>query len=449
MMNLFENLQMMKESNSKPHLTKVTELMPGMKISPAMWVDHNMIGGVRYDKQLSGINMITKNPVTVSKNDAATITIKSIKNNAWNNYKGIKAHFKFNKSDITVSTNNEKIFVVSNPEIIDDNNINYINNLKFKIKLAKDIKIGDIVPLRIRMGSFYFIKNLNEYSEIIETFKDNSKFEGICLLKVENLNDFIKVYYTRQRKNRPSDGWGSTPEVNYDINDNIDVFVLNDVTNDTIKNEFLAETLVESNDFDIDDLLDAAEEEADDIDYSNAEEDIRMCEEQLEAMSEDMNDPYVDSVCEFIVKNHDFSEEVINEYYDEIKKALIKHAEDTLRNFEFIFSSYLDDDDEDPNDFDDDIISEGIKEQQNNDKLAENAIGIILSGSDDWINDDEYHNFEADYDWVDNDICMLYFRVDGQLIGSWDIDVSEIENINILDDISAEVEAAVSGIEID
>lgn len=46
MMNLFENLQMIKEAKSKPHLTKVTELMPGMKISPTLWGDYNMVNMV-------------------------------------------------------------------------------------------------------------------------------------------------------------------------------------------------------------------------------------------------------------------------------------------------------------------------------------------------------------------------------------------------------------------
>lgn len=80
------------------------------------------------------------------------------------------------------------------------------------------------------------------------------------------------------------------------------------------------------------------------------------------------------------------------------------------------------------------------------DKLAEDAIGIILAGSDDWIDDGKHHNFESDYDWVnDGDTCMLYFRVDGKRIGSWDIDIAEIEDIMALDEISSEVEAAVSG----
>lgn len=78
-------------------------------------------------------------------------------------------------------------------------------------------------------------------------------------------------------------------------------------------------------------------------------------------------------------------------------------------------------------------------------KLAEDAIGTILAGSDDWIDDNQYHDFEGDYDWSDDDICTLYFRVDGKRIGSWDIDIADIEDLMVLDDISAEVEAAVSG----
>ena len=81
-------------------------------------------------------------------------------------------------------------------------------------------------------------------------------------------------------------------------------------------------------------------------------------------------------------------------------------------------------------------------------KLAEDAIGTILAGSDDWIHDDQYHEFEGDYDWSDDDICTLYFRVDGKYIGSWDVDIAEIEDINTLDNISAEVEAAVSGMDV-
>lgn len=80
-------------------------------------------------------------------------------------------------------------------------------------------------------------------------------------------------------------------------------------------------------------------------------------------------------------------------------------------------------------------------------KLAEDAIGTILAGSDDWIDDDKSHDFEGDYDWVNDDTCMLYFRVDGKYIGSWDVDIAEIEDIMVLDDISSEVEAAVSGME--
>ena len=80
-------------------------------------------------------------------------------------------------------------------------------------------------------------------------------------------------------------------------------------------------------------------------------------------------------------------------------------------------------------------------------KLAEDAIDIILAGCDDWIDDNQYHDFEGDYDWSDDDMCTLYFRVDGKYIGSWDVDIADIEDVNTLDNISAEVEAAVSGME--
>lgn len=78
-------------------------------------------------------------------------------------------------------------------------------------------------------------------------------------------------------------------------------------------------------------------------------------------------------------------------------------------------------------------------------KLAEDAIDIILAECDDWIDDNQYHDFEGDYDWSDDDMCTLYFRVDGKYIGSWDVDIADIEDVNTLDNISAEVEAAVSG----
>ena len=57
----------------------------------------------------------------------------------------------------------------------------------------------------------------------------------------------------------------------------------------------------ESDNFDLDELLDAARAEAGSIDRSNAREDINMCEEQLEAMVDGGNDPYVDAVCDFII----------------------------------------------------------------------------------------------------------------------------------------------------
>lgn len=76
------------------------------------------------------------------------------------------------------------------------------------------------------------------------------------------------------------------------------------------------------------------------------------------------------------------------------------------------------------------------------------AIGVILAGSENWIQDDADHNYNADYDWINDDTVMLDFTVDGKHIGFWDIDASDIDNVAILDDISAEVEAAVSGMEL-
>ena len=98
----------------------------------------------------------------------------------------------------------------------------------------------------------------------------------------------------------------------------------------------------ESENFNLEKLLDAVKEEANSINYSNADENIHMCKEQLEAMSEGVNDPYEDSVCEYVKQNHNISEEVIDEYYNEIEKCLIAHAKDALENFEFYFSGYLD-----------------------------------------------------------------------------------------------------------
>lgn len=84
-----------------------------------------------------------------------------------------------------------------------------------------------------------------------------------------------------------------------------------------------------------------------------------------------------------------------------------------------------------------------IKEKN---ELAENAIGIILASSDDWADNDKYVKFTGEYDWQ-GETCMLSFLADGESIGSWDIDESMIDDINELDNISAEVEAAYSGID--
>lgn len=79
-------------------------------------------------------------------------------------------------------------------------------------------------------------------------------------------------------------------------------------------------------------------------------------------------------------------------------------------------------------------------------ELAENAIGIILAGSDDWAGNDTYVNFTGEYDWQ-GETCILAFFADGKNLGLWDIDESMIDDINELDSISAEVEAAYSGID--
>lgn len=76
---------------------------------------------------------------------------------------------------------------------------------------------------------------------------------------------------------------------------------------------------------------------------------------------------------------------------------------------------------------------------------TEEAIGIILAGSEDWTDDGVDHRYDADYDWINDDTVMLDFTVDGKHIGFWDIDASDIDDVAILNDIAAEVEAAVSG----
>lgn len=86
---------------------------------------------------------------------------------------------------------------------------------------------------------------------------------------------------------------------------------------------------------------------------------------------------------------------------------------------------------------------------QSRDQLAENAIGMILAGSDDWsaveAND---LDIRGEHEWQD-DTCLLRFTVNGTHLGFWDIDFAEISDEMILDDIAAEVEAAVSGMEFD
>ena len=81
----------------------------------------------------------------------------------------------------------------------------------------------------------------------------------------------------------------------------------------------------------------------------------------------------------------------------------------------------------------------------NRDNLADDAIGIILAGSDDWV-DYLVPDIEYTYEWSD-DICTVEFTVDGEYIGSWELEKDLMTDINYLDSISVEVEAAVSGIE--
>ena len=89
---------------------------------------------------------------------------------------------------------------------------------------------------------------------------------------------------------------------------------------------------------------------------------------------------------------------------------------------------------------------ESIKTRKK-DEIANNAAGIILAGSEDWLEGDHEYGFE--YDWLSDDTLVFKFVVDGETIGFWDIDKAEIDDVNILDDISAEVEAAVSGMDLD
>lgn len=81
----------------------------------------------------------------------------------------------------------------------------------------------------------------------------------------------------------------------------------------------------------------------------------------------------------------------------------------------------------------------------NRNNLADDAIGIILAGSDDWV-DYLVPDIEYTYEWS-GDICTVEFTIEGEYIGSWELEKDLMSDINYLDNISAEVEAAVSGIE--
>lgn len=87
--------------------------------------------------------------------------------------------------------------------------------------------------------------------------------------------------------------------------------------------------------------------------------------------------------------------------------------------------------------------------KKSREQLAEEAIGIILAGSEDWSEVEANDlDIRGEHEWQD-DTCMLRFTANGQHIGFWDIDFADISDVLILDDIAAEVEAAVSGMEFD
>lgn len=88
-----------------------------------------------------------------------------------------------------------------------------------------------------------------------------------------------------------------------------------------------------------------------------------------------------------------------------------------------------------------------LRENHNTlDELANDAAGVILAGSEDWVDGDHEYGFE--YDCISDETVMLKFTIDGETIGFWDIDKADIDDVNVLDEISAEVEAAVSGMDI-
>lgn len=88
-----------------------------------------------------------------------------------------------------------------------------------------------------------------------------------------------------------------------------------------------------------------------------------------------------------------------------------------------------------------------LRENHNTlEELANDAAGVILAGSEDWLDGDHEYGFE--YDCISDETVMLKFIIDGETIGFWDIDKADIDDVNVLDEISAEVEAAVSGMDI-
>lgn len=92
-------------------------------------------------------------------------------------------------------------------------------------------------------------------------------------------------------------------------------------------------------------------------------------------------------------------------------------------------------------------LNENLKNVNESNKLndieekIDNAIGIILAGLDDSIT--------GEYDPIDEDdnTITLRFYSNNDYLGLWEIDIDDIDNINLLDSISAEVDASYSGLE--
>lgn len=63
--------------------------------------------------------------------------------------------------------------------------------------------------------------------------------------------------------------------------------------------------------------------------------------------------------------------------------------------------------------------------------LAENAIKTILNQIEE--------NLNIDYNWIDAETCRLTVKSNGENIGYWDVDVTEIEDTNSLSEIASEI----------